>query len=119
MALHIGVTQKTRESIDPDNKVFRTDMNKVISEIAQYRLIASNDTSHETQIDSETTRAIVSTAHADQLVLTFEIDVHVRVMNIHALTHPYAKYHKSDLAVHNIHLLIANVFHHWNKSIRN
>ena len=118
MILHIGVTQETMEITDPNNTMIPTDIVTFISKMIQDRLIASRDTNHEAQIDSEKTHAIVLTAYTDQVVFALEIDVPVRVMKIHALNHPYATCYVSDVVALNMHLQIENVLYHWNKSRR-
>ena len=89
---------------------------KVFSETAHDQLIDSRDAIHEAQIDSEIIHAIVTNAHAHQVVLAPEIYVHDGIINIHELTHPYAKCHVSDVAVHNTPLQTVNALYHWNKS---
>ena len=118
MIPHIGVTQETIENIDPNDTMSPIDIIKAINETALDQLVESRNTSHEAWADSETTCAIVITSHTHHVFLALEIEVHVRATNIHVLTHPYAKCRVLDVAVHNIHLQIANVPHHLNKSRR-
>ena len=93
MILHIGATLETIENIDPHDTMNNTTLIKAINETAYDRKIVSKDTNHEARTDSKTTHAIILTAHAHQVRLALKIDVHVEVMNIHVLTHPYAKCH--------------------------
>ena len=94
------------------------DIIKVINGTSFDRLIDSRDTNHEAQSGTKTTRAIIMTAHAHQIVFTSEKNAHDGITNIHVLTHPYATCHVLDLAAHNRNLYIENVLHHLNKSRR-
>ena len=112
MIHHIKVIQEAMENIDLNDTMIHTDIIKAINDTAQDQLIAFRDTYHETWTDSETTHAIVLTANSHQAIFALEIDVHLETMNIHVLTHQYAKFHVLYVAAHNIHLQIANVLHH-------
>ena len=106
------------ESIDLNDTIIPTDFIRVIKETALDRLVDYRNTSQESRADSETARAVDSTAHAHQAALALEIDAHVGVTNIHVLNHTYAICHVFDGAAQYIHLQIANVLHHLNRSIR-
>ena len=118
MIPHTGVTQEIMKNIDPQEKMTPIDIIKVINRTALDRLIDSRDTNREAQADTETTHAIVMTAHVHQVVSASRIDDHDGITNIHLLTHPYVTCHVLDVAVHNIHLQIENALHHLNKSRR-
>ena len=112
----MGVAQETTEIIDPNDTMNPMDVVKTFNETAHDQLIASKDTRHEAQTDSEITHAIFSIAQGHQVVFALEIDVQVEVMNIHVLTHPCATRHVSYVILHNINLQIGNVSHHRDKS---
>ena len=75
--LYVEVTQETMVITDPNDKMISIDVNKAINKTARDRLIISRDTSHEAQIDYETTHVIVLTAHAHQAFFALEIYIHV------------------------------------------
>ena len=77
MALHIAWNQETMEIIDPNDTIIRTHIIKDLSETAEDQRVAFRYISHEAQTDSKTTHAIVSTAHAHQVVLALGIGVYV------------------------------------------
>ena len=114
--LHTEMTQKTTEIIDPNDTVISTDIIRIISETAQDRLIASIDTSHGVQIDSETTHAIVLTAHSHQVASVSKIDINVAAINIHRLINLHETCHVLYVVVQNIHLKAANILLHRNTS---
>ena len=68
MIPQIGVNQETIENVDTNDTPIPTDRIKAINETPHGRLIASRETNHQAQTDSETTRAIFLTAHAHQVV---------------------------------------------------
>ena len=94
------------ENIDSHDTKIPIAIIKVINGIALDCLIDSRDTNRKAQVDTETTRAIIMTAHVHQIVLASEIDAHDGITNIHELTHPYATCHVLDVAVHDIRLQI-------------
>ena len=118
MIPHIRVTQETMKNIYPNYTGIPTDIIKAFNETAHNQLIDSRDTNHEARINSETTRVIVLTAHAHQVVFALEIDAQAGASNIHVLNHRYATCHVLDVAVHNVHLQIANGLYHLNRSKR-
>ena len=63
MIPHTGVTLEIVENIDSHDTRTPIDIVKAINGIALDRVINSTDTSHKTQANTETTRAIVMTAH--------------------------------------------------------
>ena len=77
MIRHTGVTQETMEIIDPNDIMISASIIKASNETAHDRLVASRDTSHEAQTDSDSTDAIVLAGHAHQVVFAFTIDAHV------------------------------------------
>ena len=73
MILRIGVTQETMKNIDPSDTMIHTDIIKAIKETALDGLIDSRDMNHEDRTDADTTRRIVMTAHAHQVVFDLEM----------------------------------------------
>ena len=82
MTLPIRMTQGIMKTIDHNDTIITTGIINVISETAHDQLVASRDTVHNTQVNSETVPAIVLIAHSHQVVLSLEIDAHVLVTNI-------------------------------------
>ena len=76
MTLRIVVTQERMENIDPSDLMTPTDTIKAINETALDQLIDSSDTNREVKANSETTHAIDTNAHAHQVVLALDVDVH-------------------------------------------
>ena len=58
------MNQDIMENIDPHDTITPIDIVKVINVTALYQLVDSRDTNREAQADPETTRAIITTAHA-------------------------------------------------------
>ena len=112
MIPHTGVTLGIMENIDPHDTMIPIDIIKFINGSALDRLIDSRDTNREAQANTKTTRAIIMTAHVQQVVFASEIDTHDGITNMQVLTCLYATCHVLDVAVHNIHLQIENVLHH-------
>ena len=77
MILYTRVTQENKENADLNDTMIPADIIKIFNETAHDQLIYSRDTSHEARTHSETTLAIVLTAHTHQVVFDLEIDVHV------------------------------------------
>ena len=106
MIPHIGATQETMENIDPNDTMIPTDTIKAINRTALDQLIDFRDTNREAQANTETTRAIIMTSHAHQVVFASEIDAHDGITSIHVLTRPYAACHVLDVTVQHIYLQI-------------
>ena len=82
----------------------------MISEITDDILIAFRNTFHVTKfhINSEIIHGNVIAAHIHQITFDFEINLCVRVLNIHALIAVYAQCKVSNVVAHKIHLQIDN-----------
>ena len=111
-----GLTKEIMHNLDLHDTMTPIGIIKVINGTALDLLIDSRDTNHEAQVDTESARKIIMTAHAHKVVFASEIDAHDGMTNIHLLPRPYAICLVSDVAAHNIHLQIESVLDHLNKS---
>ena len=118
--LLIGVTHEIMKSIYHNDTTIPIHIIKIIRQVAQNHLIASGDMFQvtEVQIDTEIIHTAVMIVYAYQVANALEKDFQVGVININALTHPYAMCHILDVRTYNIHLQIANLPHCWDKSKR-
>ena len=90
------------ENIIPNDAMIHTDIIKVISKIAHYRLVATTDTIQETQLDSGTIHSTILTAHFHQVACAWQIVIHVGIKNIPVIIHPFVTCCMFDLAAYNI-----------------
>ena len=76
------------ENIDPHGAMTPIDVIKLINGIFLDQLVDSRGTNREAQADTETTCAIIMTAHAHLIVFALEINAHNGITNIHVLNLP-------------------------------
>ena len=106
------------ENIDPSDTMIPACKIKAFNETVLDQLIDSRNTNHKSLADFEISHVIVMSAHAHKFGFALGIYIHDFAMNSHELAHPYAIFHALYVVVYNIHLHIANILHHLNKSRR-
>ena len=93
MIHHIGVTPEIMASIDHNDTMTPTYLVWATSKTYSGQLIASRETNHDAQANSETTRDSFWPLMLTMPDLGLKIDVRGAVKDIIVLTHSYAKRH--------------------------